>query len=73
MDFADEHSFEDFGSQVTRFSGLASLGRGFLSVLCSAFQSETTALNLSARLRRDAGLDEYELEETRMKRAPLIR
>jgi hypothetical protein len=74
MHITDESKIRALEAPVSRrevtLSGLA--GR-FLKALGRLFQPKFDYDRLTPRLRRDAGVDELELERTRAARVPLIR
>jgi hypothetical protein len=72
MDFVDEQGFVEIKSPVTQVTGKSNLGIRASKVLRWAFRTDTGTLHLNARLRRDAGLDEYEPAHAKLRRAPLI-
>ncbi len=74
MDHIDENKFEAVELTVLQSNFTFSVfGRGSLKALKRLFQPYLDLNRLNGRLRRDAGLDEHEIERAVVTRAPLIR
>ena len=70
----NENEFEIREPQVAgKTVGLLSALKYFSAAICTLFQTSNDATRVSARLRRDAGIDEREIEKKQLARAPLIR
>jgi uncharacterized protein YjiS (DUF1127 family) len=69
----DKHEFEVLVAPVVH-NNFTFLGRArrSLKALMMSFRLRYDLNRLNARLRRDAGVDEHELERTNIERAPLI-
>lgn len=70
----NENEFEIRKAQVARkHLGLFSVLKNCSVAIYSLFQTGNDPTRLTARLRRDAGIDELEIERKRLVKAPLIR
>jgi uncharacterized protein YjiS (DUF1127 family) len=70
----DKHEFETLVVPVAHNNFTFSVCvRKSLKTLIQPFRLRYDLNRLNARLRRDAGINEHELERTRLIRAPLIR
>ena len=70
----NEKEFEIGKAQIAKMhSGPTILVKKYLTALKPLFQKRNDPSRLTARLRRDAGIDELDLERKKLARAPLIR
>lgn len=74
MKHIDEKEFETREVQVAQnHLGVFARAEKYLTTLAQLIKPDNDLGLLSARLRRDAGIDELEIERKRVIRAPLIR
>ena len=75
MTYIHERKTDRLGASFVRgiFSLPVRIGRWTLNFMKEAFQPRYDFNRLDPRLRRDAGIDELELERTSAIKAPLIR
>lgn len=74
MSYIDERKFEALNAPVSQSSlTFSECGVRCLTALERLFQPRCDLNCLNARLRRDAGIDEHDLERAAVTRAPLIR
>lgn len=70
----NEKEFEMREAQVAQqHLGRIGLLEKCLAAIIPSFQSLNDPTHLTARMRRDAGIDELEIERKKLARAPLIR
>ena len=74
MHTIDDHKFEIFETRIANtFTNGSESFRKCVKAVTSVFQPRCNLNHLSQHLRRDAGIDELELERNTIARAPLIR
>ena len=74
MSYVNERELEDCTRAASPISAFRKRLRYLVrKILRSDYVHRNDTLHLNARLRRDAGIDEIELERKKLEQAPLIR